>query len=151
MGDTRRALAAVATGVVLFALVACEPSAPPGFSATPSAGGSAAGSAPATPQGSAPVAGSPTLTVDGTTVQIVGLGNGVSPEFQLPAGKATMTVSVCPSNQVIPFVTLYDANDNKLGIIVEPEYQIQGLIGGMYYVDVASNPDCIWTIEVTPA
>ena len=32
-----------------------------------------------------------------------------------------MTVSACASNQVIPFVTLYDGDDNKLGIIVEPD------------------------------
>jgi hypothetical protein len=151
MADRRRALGAVATGVLLFALVACEPSAPPGFSATPSAGGSAAGSTAATPQGSAPVAGSPTVTVTGATVQIVGLGNGVSPDFELPAGTATMTVSVCESNGVIPFVTLFDGAGTKLAIIVEPEYEIKNLAGGKYRVDVASNPDCVWAIEVTPA
>lgn len=140
----------VAAVLVLIALAACEPNAPPGFSGTPSAP-VGPGSSASVPQGSAPVAGSPALTVDGSTVRIVGLGNGVSPEFALPAGSATMTVSVCKSNQVIPFVTLYDANDTKLGIIVEPVYQITNLVGGAYYVEVASNPGCVWTIEIKPA
>jgi hypothetical protein len=34
---------------------------------------------------------------------------------------------------------------------VEPEYDIKNLAGGKYRVEVASNPDCVWTIEVTPA
>lgn len=58
---------------------------------------------------------------------------------------------MCESNQVIPFVTLYDAADNKLGIIVEPVYKIKNLAGGMYHVEVTANPGCLWTIEVTPA
>ena len=62
-----------------------------------------------------------------------------------------MTVSVCKSNQVIPFVTFFDADGTKLAIIVEPEYEIKNLVGGKYRVEVASNPDCVWTIEVTPA
>ena len=137
-----------------IALAACEPSAPPGFTATPAAPASGpAGSASASeaPEGSAPVAGSPAVTVDGATVRIVGLGNGVSPDFDLPAGNATMTVSVCKSNQVIPFVTFFDAAGTKLAIIVEPEYEIKNLVGGKYRFEVASNPDCVWTIEVTPA
>ena len=80
----------------------------------------------------------------------MGLGNGVSPDFDLPAGSAAMTVSLC-ANQVIPFVTLFDAAGTKLAIIVEPEYEIKNLVGGKYRVEVASNPTCAWTIEVTPA
>jgi len=151
LGEARRLAAAVMAIVLVIALAACEPSAPPGSSATPSPPAGPAGSASAAPQGSAPVAGSPTLTVDGTTVRIVGRGNGVSPDFDLAAGSAAMTVSVCASNQVIPFVTLLDAAGTKLAIIVEPEYQIRNLVGGRYRVEVASNPDCVWTIEVTPA
>ena len=60
-----------------------------------------------------------------------------------------MTVSTCASNQVIPFVTLYDGDDNKLGIIVEPIYaDARTWTGGAYYLDVATNPDCVWTIEL---
>lgn len=87
----------------------------------------------------------------GPTVTIVGIGQGVSPEFQLPAGGGQLTVSICTSNQVIPFVTLYDATDTKLAIVVEPEYALKGLVGGNYYVDVATNPSCIWTITIVPA
>lgn len=134
----------------LIALVACEPTAPPGFTATPAPGSSGPATTASAATGPSPVAGKPSVTVSGTTVQIVGLGNGRSPEFDLPAGAASMTVSVCPSNQVIPFVTLYDGNDNKLGIIVEPTYALKALAGGAYYVDVASNPECVWTIAITP-
>ena len=59
-------------------------------------------------------------------------------------------MSTCPSNQVIPFVTLYDGDDNKLGLIVEPVYQMRDLEGGQYYLAVAANPDCVWTITLTP-
>ena len=124
--------------------------APPAPPATPSPPAGPVGSASVAPQGSAPVAGSPALTVDGTTVRIVGLGNGVSPDFDLPAGSAAMTVSLC-ANQVIPFVTLFDAAGMKLAIIVEPEYEIKNLVGGMYRIEVQSNPACVWTVEVTPA
>ena len=136
-------------GLALALAAACQPSAPPGFTTSPPAG--PAGSGSAGPQGSAPVAGSPALTVDGATVRIVGLGNGVSPDFDLPAGSATMTVSVCASNQVIPFVTLFEGAGTKVAIIVEPEYEIKNLVGGKYRVEVQSNPACVWTIEVTPA
>jgi hypothetical protein len=151
VAGARRLGAAVVAVVLIVALAACEPSAPPGFSATPAPPTGPAGSASAAPQGSVPVAGSPTLTVDGATVRIVGLGNGVSPDFDLPAGSAVMTVSVCASNQVIPFVTLFDGAGTKLAIIVEPQYEIKNLVGGKYRVEVAANPACVWTIEVTPA
>lgn len=155
LGSKRRSAptAGVRTLAVVLALIvlpACEPTAPPGFTATapPSSSGPAATGS--TPSGPSPIAGKPSVTVNGTTVQIVGLGNGRSPEFELPAGNGQMTVSICASNQVIPFVTLYDGKDNKLGIIVEPSYSLNGLAGGLYYVDVASNPDCVWTIEIAP-
>jgi hypothetical protein len=157
LGSTRRSAAAtgargfaLAAALALVAIAACEPTAPPGVTAAPapSSGGPAAtGSGP---PGATPVAGKPTVTVAGSAIQVVGLGNGVSPEFELPAGTGRMTVSVCESNQVIPFVTLYDADDNKLGIIVEPTYELKALAGGLYYLDVATNPDCVWTIEITP-
>ncbi len=61
-----------------------------------------------------------------------------------------MIVSTCPSNQVIPFVTLFDGSDTKLGLIVDPIYQMRDLAGGQYYLAVAANPDCVWTIAITP-
>ena len=140
----------LAVALVLIALAACEPTAPPGFTATVGPSSSGPGATSSTPTGPSPVAGKPTVTVTGTTVQVVGVGNGRSPEFELPAGNGTMTVSVCSSNQVIPFVTLYDGDDNKLGIIVEPTYALKALAGGLYSVDVASNPDCVWTIDIVP-
>jgi hypothetical protein len=143
---------ATAIGLVLATTLACEPGAPPGFTGSPPpATGSAApvASGP-TPAGSAPAAGAPTVTMDGATVKAVGTGTADTPDFQLPAGKAEMTVSVCTSNQVIPFVTLYDDKDNKLAIVVDPTYTIQNLAGGTYYLDVNTNPTCTWTIEITP-
>ena len=55
-----------------------------------------------------------------------------------------MTVSVCTSNKVIPFVTLYDTKGTKLAIVVEPTYKLKNLAGGSYYLDVAANPGCSW-------
>ena len=153
---TRRPAAAIRAIVLSLVLVpavtaACEPTAPPGTS--PSRAPVSSGAPPpsqAGPSGPAPVAGKPTLTIDGTAITIVGIGQGISPEFELPAGGGQMTVSVCASNQVIPFVTLYDAKDTKLAIVVEPEYELKALVGGAYYVDVATNPSCIWTIRILP-
>ena len=57
------------------------------------------------------------MTVARATVQIVGIGNGVSPEFELPAGDGDDDrVASAASNQVMPFVTLFDGDDNKLGV-----------------------------------
>ena len=129
-------------GILLIALAAaCEPTTPP-----PGAG-TAAPSAVA----SGPPAGTSTVTVSGATIQIIGTGNGTTAEFALPAGEAQMTVSTCASNGVIPFVTLYDAKDNKLGLIVDAQYTMRSLLGGGYYLGVAANPDCVWTITIVPA
>lgn len=131
----------VMAGILLVALaVACEPTTPP----------PGAGSAPPSVAVSGPPAGTSTITVSGTTVQIIGTGNGTTAEFALPAGEAQMTVSICASNGVIPFVTLYDAKDNKLGLIVDAEYTMRALLGGGYYLAVAANPDCVWTITLVP-
>ncbi len=136
-------------GLVLATVVACEPSTPAGFTASaPPAGGTASG-APAA-SGPVLVAGKPTVTTDGGKVTVAGLGAGKTPDFDLPAGSAEMTVTPCAANQVIPFVTLYDAKDNKLGIIVEPTYKLTNLAGGSYYLDVAANPACVWSILISP-
>jgi hypothetical protein len=142
--------ATTVAGLLLATVIACEPSAPAGFSGSaPPAGGTASG-APAA-SGPVPVAGKPTVTPDGGKVTVAGLGAGKSPVFDLPAGAALMTVTPCSSNQVNPFVTLYDAKDNKLGIIVDPTYKLTNLAGGSYYVDVAANPACVWSILIAPA
>jgi hypothetical protein len=151
-GARRLGAAAVVAAVVLAIVAACQPSAPPGFtgSVPPDGGGSAApGASVAAPSGSL-VAGKPTVTTSGATVTAVGLDSGRTPDFDLPAGSAQMTVSVCESNKVIPFVTLYDAKDNKLSIVVEPSYTLTNLAGGSYYLDVVSNPGCVWQIVISP-
>jgi hypothetical protein len=142
LGDARSPLAA---GLVLALVAACQPSAPPGFTGSVPPDSGASGAA-----GPSLVAGKPTVTLDGAKVTVAGLGTGKSGDFDLPAGSAQMTVSVCKSNQVIPFVTLYDAKDNKLGIIVEPTYKLTNLAGGSYYLDVGTNPSCLWTIQIVP-
>lgn len=132
---------ALALVVAAAALAACEPTTPP----------PGAGTAPPSAAGSAgPSPGTSTVTMTGGVVQIVGAGNGNTDEFDLAAGGAEMSVSTCPSNQVIPFVTLYDGDDNKLGLIVDAIYQVKNLEGGRYYLAVAANPDCVWTITLTP-
>jgi hypothetical protein len=130
---------ALVLAAVLF--VACEPTTPPpGAGTAPPSAAESAGPAP----------GTSTVTVTGGVVQIVGAGNGNTDEFDLAAGNAEMNVSTCPSNQVIPFVTLYDGDDNKLGLIVDAVYQMRDLEGGKYYLAVAANPDCVWTITLAP-
>ena len=128
-GRARRLTATVIAVVLIVALAACEPSAPPGFTATPApptGATGATGSASRRPRARHRSPAAPHVTVDGTTVRIVGLGNGVSPDFDLPAGSAAMTVSVCASNQVIPFVTLVrrerdEARDHRRARIRDQE------------------------------
>jgi hypothetical protein len=148
-----RASSLPAAAAILALVAACQPSAPPGFTGSPPADGGSGqpGSSVAAPDGSGLVGGKPTVTTDGGKVTVAGIGSGRTEEFELTAGSAEMTVSVCAANGVIPFVTLYDANDNKLGIIVEPTYTLTNLAGGSYTLDVATNPACVWTIEVSPS
>jgi hypothetical protein len=96
------------------------------------------------------VAGKPTVTLAGNAVQIVGLGTGVTPEFDLPAGSAEIKLTACASNQVPPFVQLFDANATMLGFIADPVYEAKNLAGGKYHLSVQANPDCVWSIELTP-
>ena len=90
------------------------------------------------------------LTVDGSTVRIVGLGQSTSDSFELPAGKATLKITACQSNQVMPFITLLDPVGNSAGLIVDPEKTIT-VAGGTYRVQAQANPDCLWQVEITPA
>ena len=123
------------------AVAACEPTAPP-----PGAGTAP----PPVVQSAGPPPGTSTVNVTNGVVQIVGTGTGNTDQFDLPAGTAEMSVSTCPSSQAIPFVTLFDGDDNKLGLIVDANYQIKDQPGGKYYLGVAANPDCVWTITLTP-
>src|SRR5688572_2343539 len=59
---------------------------------------------------SAAPAVSPGVSVDGSTVTIVGVGRSESDPFELPAGSATMTITACRANQVMPFITLVDGS-----------------------------------------
>jgi len=151
--EPRRSFGAVRTSVVLgmlllaLALAAgCEPTQTPG-SGTPGPSGSGT----VIDGASGPPPGTSIVTLDGTTVTIVGTGNGTTDEFDLPAGTAAMTVSTCPSNQVIPFVTIYDEQNNKLGLIVDAIYTVRNLVGGRYYLTISANPTCVWTIVLTPS
>jgi hypothetical protein len=125
----------------LVMAVACEPTTPP-----PGAGSSS--SAPPLPSGV--VAGKPTVTVSGGVVQIVGLGTGTTPDFDLPGGTTEIKVTACASNQVPPFVQLFNANHTMLGFIADPVYQAKIPADGKYYLTISSNPDCVWSIELTP-
>jgi hypothetical protein len=126
----------VAVAVMLVA--ACQP-APQGAGPTPSA---------ATPP-PAPAL-SPGVTLNGTTVTIVGVGSTKSDTFELPAGSATMTITACQSNRVMPFITLFDDNDQSMGLIVDPEKVLNNLAGGSYYVLAQTNPGCVWQVSITP-
>jgi hypothetical protein len=136
-----RSLAIVAIAAVLV-VTACAP-----VDDGPIVGGSGA-PASALPSGLVP--GQATVTLSGTTVQIVGLGTGKTPLFDLPAGTAEIKLGKCSSNQVPPFVQMYDEKDAGLGFIVDDVNQVKNLAGGKYYLSVQANPDCVWAIEVTP-
>ena len=136
-----RSLAIVAVAAILV-MTACAP-----VDDGPIVGGSAAPGS-ALPSGIVP--GQPTVTLSGTTIQIVGLGNGKTPLFDLPAGSAELKLGKCSSNQVPPFVQMYDEKDTALGFIVEDVNQVKNLVGGKYYLLVQANPTCVWAIEVTP-
>jgi hypothetical protein len=96
------------------------------------------------------VSGSPQVSLSGSVVHIAGTGAATTPDFDLPAGDAGVAVSTCTSNQVIPFVTLFDANQAMLGLIVDAKYEVKSLKGGKYHLSVVANPDCAWTVDLTP-
>jgi hypothetical protein len=131
------AIALAALG--LATVVACQP-ASTGGGPTPTP---AVTAAPTT-------APSPGVTVDGTTVTIVGVGRYESEPFELPAGSATMTISACRSNRVLPFITLTDENGQSAGIIVDPVKVLSNLAGGTYRVSAQANPDCVWQVVIKP-
>ena len=137
----RRTLrAAVPALLVLLAAVACQP-APATVGPTPT---------PAPTRSTGPAL-SPGVTVEGSTVTIVGVGSIKSDTFELPAGSATMTITACQSNQVMPFITLFDGNGQNVGLIVDPEKVLNNLAGGSYYVMAQTNPGCVWKVAITPS
>jgi hypothetical protein len=123
------------------ATIACTPI-PEDFGR--SAGASGEGGA-----GSPVVAASPGVTMDGTKVTIVGQGASKSDPFELPAGAATVVITACRSNQVMPFISISDDSGATVALIVDPE-KVVNLAGGTYRVSAQTNPDCLWQVEITP-
>jgi hypothetical protein len=142
--DRVRNVRSLAIVAIVAALVAgaCAP-----VDDGPIVGGSVAPGS-AIPSGLVP--GQPTVSLSGTTILVVGLGTGKTPLFDLPAGTAELKLGKCSSNQVPPFVQMYDEKDTGLGFIVEEVNEVKNLAGGKYYLSVQANPDCVWAIEVTP-
>ena len=138
MSPALRWLAAFAVAIVL---AGCTPI-PEDFGRTsPPASGGPGTSAPS---------GSPGVTVDGTTVRIIGRGESKSEMFELPAGDATMVITACQSNRVMPFITLLHESEASGRLIVDPEKVLRNLAAGMYYISAQANPDCVWQVEITP-
>jgi hypothetical protein len=99
--------------------------------------------------GSPVVAASPGVTLDGAKVTVVGQGASTSESFDLPAGRATLVITACQSNQVMPFISLNDEGGTLVAFIVDPE-KVINLTGGTYRVSAQTNPDCLWQVEITP-
>jgi hypothetical protein len=137
----RRSLPGLAlAAAMLSTVVACQ-STPAAVTPTPTA---APASVPAAPELS------PGVSVDGTTVTIVGQGRSESDPFDLPAGSATMTITACRSNGVMPFITLLDENGQSVGLIVDPEKVLNNLVGGDYRISAQANPNCLWQVVIAP-
>jgi hypothetical protein len=134
----RAAIGLAVAGTLLF--TACTPI-PEDFGQSPTPG--SGGSGP--PAASA----SPGVTVEGSTVRIVGLGASTSTAFDLPAGPVKLVITACESNGVMPFITLLDEQGASAGLIVDPEKTVQ-IAGGNYRVQAQTNPDCVWQVEITP-
>jgi hypothetical protein len=109
------------------------------------------GRSPTPAAGSVAPEASPGVTVgaDGK-VTVVGLGASRSDTFELPAGDATMVITACQSNQVMPFITLLHESGASAGLVVDPEKVLRGLAGGTYHISAQTNPDCVWQVEITP-
>jgi hypothetical protein len=138
---TRRVISGVL--VLVSVLAGCAPTEPPpGANATPTPSGVSSAN---------PVVGTPVVTTSGGTVEIVGTGQTNTPDFELPAGTVHVTISTCASNGVIPFVTLFEKNGAMVGLIVDAAYDVKNLAGGTYHLGVVANPECTWTINLTPA
>lgn len=135
-----QSLLARAALTVVLGLAGCAPTEGP-------VDGSAA---PASAIPSGLVEGTSTITTNGAAIQIVGLGTGTTAEFELPAGTAEIKLGKCSSNQVPPFVQMFDEQNAGLGFIVEEVNEVKNLAGGKYHLAIQANPDCVWTIDVTP-
>ncbi len=104
----------------------------------------------AAPDASGLVPGKPVVTTDAGKITVVGLDAGKSPDFELPAGSAQMTVTPCASNQVIPFVTLFDGKDNKLAIVRRTDLHAREPRRWDLLPRRAANPGCTWQIVISP-
>lgn len=145
--STRRA---PLTSVLVFAAMVLPAVAACGSSASPTPTPTTAPAPVATPAPAGPSM-SPGVTMDGTTVTVVGVGRYQSAPFALPAGSATVRISACSSTQVMPFITLADSTGQSVGLIVDPEKVINNLKGGQYTVSAQTNADCRWMVTITPA
>jgi hypothetical protein len=50
----------------------------------------------------------------------------------------------------MPFITLFDGNNQTVGLIVDPEKVLNNLAGGTYTVSAQANPGCIWQVVIAP-
>ena len=133
-----------ATVLLAVSIAACAPI-PEDFGRSPTPGGGSGGA------GSPAPAASPGVNVgDGGKVTVIGLGGSRSDTFELPAGDATMVITACRSNQVMPFITLLHESGASAGLVVDPEKVLRNLTGGTYHISAQTNPDCVWQVEITP-
>lgn len=116
----------------------------PSAAASPSS--SAGGNAALTPG----PGGSPAIAITGSTVHIAGLGTGQSEQFPLPAGEAEVDTSICASNFVGPIIRIFDSNNTPLAYDTDAVYELKGVVGGKYYIQATTNPDCSWTVDFKP-
>lgn len=150
----RRSLPLVATAFAV-ALIAGACGSSPAATPTPAPAGTVAPAGTSAPPAASEPAGPGAslalgVTVDGATVTIVGQGRGDSDPFELPAGSATMTITACQSNGVMPIITLVDSTGSNAGLIVDPEKVLNNLKGGTYHIAAQANPGCLWQVRLTP-
>jgi len=126
---------------LMVAIAACQPADDAPIAGLPTA-------APTTPTITEAPAVSPGVVVTGTTVTVRGTANMSSDVFVLD-GSYLMKTSECASNGVIPFVWIYDEFGGGRGQYVDAESHPKNLKGN-FYITVASNPTCNWTVEFSP-
>ncbi len=153
--------------VLAVVVGACEPTAAPvrpptptrspaTATATPAASGAAN---PGSTQGSTPAAtsvaatagahptGTPTVSIAGSTVTVLGRGEKNSPVFAL-GGNYLFRSSECPLTKVIPFVWVYEEFGASRGTYVDAEFHVKNLKGN-FYVRISAPPSCDWTVTLT--
>ena len=171
MGWKRRfgfpAVGPLGLALALVVAVACEPTAapvrPPGATRTPasatatpvrsgaaSPGSSAAATPAATPVATSAVvhpSGSPAVSIDGSTLTILGRGEKNTEVFTL-GGNYLFKSSECPGTKVIPFVWVYEEFGTSRGTYVDDEFHVKNL-KGRFYLRISAPPPCDWTVTLT--